>query len=294
MQQPHLRPGRGVDQLDADDAQIGDLQQRLHPEPVPVPRSRSHQQLAGDRAAPRHVVVRGDEPEAVVEEAVHRGEIGIVEGRTDGQEQRVRPGLRHQARNAGGQLAAGKAELVGRTIETHVPTPVPVHVQPLGLHPLVGQGEAVAVARVRPLQHQVHLEPGGLCATGGVERERFARHPTRGGPGRHGLTHCRAHGVHRGQQVGLAGGVGAVDTDRRKHREVTGAGSRAGQQAATRTARDERQLVLAAQGPEVRNAEADQHRDPLCPPSAGAGVRSGVDRGGDVEVVGLDHRHRRA
>ena len=131
-------------------------------------------------------------------------------------------------------------------------------VQPFGFEGVVGRLEAVVVAHA--VDDEIELETRRLPGASGVEPERLARNPAAGFAPGLGKQHRPPHGRDRLHEVALAGGVGAVDHGRRRHRPLRRGG--AGDQPLVpvlQGRRRERQFLEVADREMVGNAEAQQH-----------------------------------
>lgn len=153
--------------------------------------------------------------------------------------------------------------------------PLGVGVEPLRLDPALSQLEAVCptdlagvlvVAVGLAAEEEVRLVQGGFLGRLRVQGELVAGDAVVRGPVRVGAKHCLAHVLQRRDDVRLAGGVGAEDTEDGVDREVPAVGERdvvgGGEVSVDVLPRDERQLLFVAQGADVRHPGSQQH--PVC------------------------------
>ena len=151
-----------------------------------------------------------------------------------------------------------EVKLAVLAFEQHPPVGFREGVQPFGFEGVVGGFEAVVVAHA--VDDEIEFETRRRRGTGGIEPERLARHLAVRLSAGLGKRHHPPHDLHRGHEVALARGVGAVDDGRRHHRPLRRGG--AGDQplvAVLQGGRAERQFLKIPDREMVGDAETQQH-----------------------------------
>ena len=136
-------------------------------------------------------------------------------------------------------------------------------VEPFPRHGGTGRGKAVLVANTLREAHHLERRRPGLAVRVETERRHRKLAEVPAGSGHH-VSHC----LKRLKEVGLAGGVGAVDCGRPQQRDRADAlvqlrGHDVGFAKLLAGAGDEAETPLVLDRPEVRHGEFDKHRPDL-------------------------------